>query len=66
MSKQLVLAGLVLLACSASLAEANRRASAAQAAPAEKAPVYTYVSGGRCHARCGLTLRKRMMRMWTP
>ncbi len=44
MSKQLVLAGLVLLACSASLATANGGASAAQAAATEKAPVYTYVS----------------------
>jgi hypothetical protein len=44
MSKQLALAGLVLLACSAGLTAAKGGASAAQAAPAEKAPVYTYVS----------------------
>ncbi len=44
MSKQLVLAGLVLLACTASLTPANGGASAAQATPAEKAPVFTYVS----------------------
>jgi len=44
MSKQLVLAGLVLLACTADLTAAKGGASAAQAAAAEKAPVYTYVS----------------------
>lgn len=44
MSKQLVLAGLFLLACSASLAAAKGGTSPAQAAATEKAPVYTYVS----------------------
>src|ERR1700746_1941435 len=44
MSKQLVLAGLVLLACTAGPIAAKGRTSAGQAAPAEKAPVYTYVS----------------------
>jgi hypothetical protein len=44
MSKQLALAGLVLLACSATLTVAKGGTLTAQAGPAERAPVYTYVS----------------------
>lgn len=44
MSKQLSLAGLVLLACTFGVTAAPGRAAAAQAAPAEKPAVYTYVS----------------------
>jgi hypothetical protein len=44
MSKQLVLAALVLLACTAGPVAAKGPTSAGQAAAAEKTPVYTYVS----------------------
>jgi len=45
MFKQAILAaGLVLLACTVGGTTIKARAAAAQAAPAEKAPVYTYVS----------------------
>jgi len=52
MFKQAILAaGLVLLACTVGGTTIKAGAAAAQAAPAEKAPVYTYVSEWTVHAR---------------
>ena len=68
MLKQSILAaGLVLLACTVGGTTIKAGAAAAQAAPAEKAPVYTYVSEWTVpHARCGRITRKKTKLMWTP